>query len=304
MVHHTLVCMLQAQLYRYRTVTASSQPSLAKLAEVYAHNMASLRNMAQWCKAHGIASYRVPSSLFPLATHRDYRAAVRPLVQEALATLNPEDFDGLHLSSHPDQFVVLSSLNPETVESSLRELEFWAEATPWLPLKLINVHVGSKAQPEENLRVLETSIGRLSDAARCRLSLENDEKSYSFAETLAIAEAFGVMAVPDFHHERCHQRRHHPELSPYASDAALYEALPRVLATYTGREALPTFHISSPLGGWSGRFVDECKHADFIEASDYPLGLHQLDIPVCLDIEAKAKENALLALATWLRQNA
>jgi UV DNA damage endonuclease len=61
--------------------------------------------------------------------------------------------------------------------------------------------------------------------------------------------------------------------------------------TWRGRE--PHFHMSSPRDGWDSR--DPRPHADFLDPQD---------IPVCwrgqaftVDVEAKAKERAVLAVA-------
>ena len=76
-----------------------------------------------------------------------------------------------------------------------------------------------------------------------------------------------------------------------------------ILNTYNNKKAHPTFHISSPKHSWTDNFKDNCKHADYIDVeNDYPLVLHKFaeTIDICLDVEAKAKNNAIHALYTQL----
>ena len=63
----------------------------------------------------------------------------------------------------------------------------------------------------------------------------------------------------------------------------------RAAATWKDRE--PYFHISSPREGWEGA----CRpHADFVDPRDFPDEWRSMQLT--LDVEAKAKERAVLAL--------
>ena len=63
-----------------------------------------------------------------------------------------------------------------------------------------------------------------------------------------------------------------------------------------GRE--PLFHISSPLGGWNRQ--QPHRHHDFIDVRDFPACWLGLDLTV--EVEAKAKEQAVFNLREALRQ--
>ena len=54
----------------------------------------------------------------------------------------------------------------------------------------------------------------------------------------------------------------------------------------------PLFHVSSPLGGWNGSNL--CHHDDYVKLRDFPPCWLDLDLTV--EIEAKAKELAVLKL--------
>lgn len=56
--------------------------------------------------------------------------------------------------------------------------------------------------------------------------------------------------------------------------------------------------MASPLNGWSGAFIN--KHHDYIDPKDFPTCWLDLDITV--EVEAKAKELAVLKLKKDLKK--
>ena len=140
---------------------------------------------------------------------------------------------------HPDQFVVLNSLRSEVVEASIRELEYQAEVAEWVGADVVNVHGGGAyGDKPKALSDFARNMERLSPRARSRLTVENDDKTYTPADLLPLCRAEGLPFVYDVHHHRCHR----DELSEG-------EATAQAVATWN-RE--PLFHISSPLEGWEG----------------------------------------------------
>ena len=73
------------------------------------------------------------------------------------------------------------------------------------------------------------------------------------------------------------------------------EATEGASATWRGRE--PWMHISSPRDGW--RASNPRPHADYIDPEDFPAAW--LGRRITVDVEAKAKERAVLALMEALR---
>src|SRR3954465_3990154 len=81
--------------------------------------------------------------------------------------------DGMAISTHPGQYTVLGSVRPEVVDASLAELEYQALLLRSFGLdtshKLV-IHLSGTAG-----RFL-AGVERLSDDARARLVVENDER--------------------------------------------------------------------------------------------------------------------------------
>lgn len=309
MKKYTLVCLLKDdKKSSYKTIRLSSSPTLTQLKNVYFGNVETLKHIVKYCQDNQIYSYRVSSSLFPLATHKDYRDICAPLLDEVGKEYKKIDFSNVELSCHPDQFILLSSVNPQVNENSRYDLEIYAHMQQYIPWNLVNIHIGSRKEGiEEHKKIVRKEFSLLSKKAKSLISFENDEKSYSFEETLEIVQDNDAMMVADFHHERCFQKRKFENGTGLSKkehidwneriDDKIYENIDNIIETYQGRYSTPLFHISSPFNSWNGIFKDHCKHSDFIDIDDYPKKLEKImnikNIDYRLDIEAKAKNEAI-----------
>lgn len=302
MLHHTLICQLDDSKIKFRTTRVSSAPTKSQIHDICLHNINTIQKILDYCKDNDITSYRIPSNIFPLWTHPLYEKTCDEIFQELLPNMKGLKTHDIHLSCHPDQFILLNSLNQDVNDRSIKELNKWGEISKIIPIKLLNIHVGGRQSSlEEHCNILVQNFNKLSKETQSILSLENDEKSYSFHDTLYIAGFVGAMVVPDFHHERCFQLRQGNTHEQATHNIMMY--IGSILHSYKGKKATPTFHISSPKHGWTDNFKDNCKHADYIDVDrDYPLVLHKFaeKIDICLDVEAKAKNNAIHALYTQL----
>jgi UV DNA damage endonuclease len=115
------------------------------------------------------------------------------------------------------------------------------------------------------------------------LTLENDDRVYTPADLLPVCRQAGVALVYDVHHHRC-----------LADGKSVPQTTQAVLSTWN-RE--PLFHLSSPVNGWE---KGPCRpHHDFIDPVDFPDCWR--DLAITVDVEAKAKELAVLKLRQELR---
>ena len=163
--------------------------------------------------------------------------------------------------------------------NSLAELEYQAEVAEWIGADVINIHGGGAYGDKPSaLAELERNLDRLSERVRQRLTLENDDKTYTPADLLPLCRRAGVPLVYDVHHHRC---------LPDTLDEASATAAAR--ATWN-RE--PLFHLSSPRQGWEG--PQPALHHDYIDPADFPACWHGFELTV--EVEAKAKELAVQRL--------
>jgi UV DNA damage endonuclease len=158
---------------------------------------------------------------------------------------------------------------------------------------VVVLHVGGAAggKPAACDRFL-AGLGLLSDAARARLVIENDDRSFGTADVLALAERSGLRVVWDVLHHHCND----PD---GMSDR---EALEGALATWPA-ELTPKIHYSSPrLDVREGKLPPLRAHADLVDPIGFERFLRDVagerDFDVML--EAKAKDLAVLRLRDHL----
>lgn len=287
-----LCCAFAEQPIAFRTAPAAAMSRLSRsgaldrLAEIAAHNAAALAASLRFCDAHGIGSFRIGSGVLPLRTHpkAGYVPSLLPNGRKVIRAFRDcGAFAGdrnLRTLFHPDQFVVLNSPDPAVVESSVGELEHLAEVADWTHADVLIVHGGGGYNHKSAaLERFAATVARLPQGVRSRLAVENDERVFTPAELLPLCERTGLPFVYDVHHHRCHP-----------DGLTVEEATAASIATWRGRE--PLFHISSPLEGWSG--PKPARHHDYIDPADFPAGWREL--PVTIEVEAKAKELAVLRL--------
>lgn len=287
-----LCCQFVEQPIQFRTTTATSlqkhsRPAqLAKLSELSLANADSLLAALTFCRDRGIRSFRIISPILPLKTHPAVGYELDELPGAGVILDRFKDCarfartSDIRTGFHPDQFVVLNSPDAQIVSRSIADIESQAEIAEWTGADTVNIHGGGaygdkKAALNRFLRNLDL----LSERARTRLTVENDDKTFTPSDLLPICKSGGIPLVYDVHHHRCCPDR-----------LSVAEATEGARSTWN-RE--PLFHISSPIEGWNG--PNPLRHHDYIDVADFPA--EWLGSPLTVEVEAKAKELAVLKLA-------
>lgn len=287
-----LCCTFLKEDISFKTRTAKylskfeKKKRFAMLAETLMHNLKSLGKAMSYCLSHGIGSFRITSRFFPLKTHPVLGYSLRDLpdhghILSQLANLAVRKREcGLRFSLHPDQFTLLSSPDEQITSRSIEELFYHLELAEYLDIDVINIHGGGGyGNKREALERVEKNIKKLPSALKTKLTLENDDKIYSPSDLLPLCERVGIPFVYDVHHHRCKP-----------DGQSVEKTTEHALSTWN-RE--PLFHLSSPKNGWNS---GDCKpHHDFINPDDFPSLWKNL--PITIEIEAKAKEVAIRKLA-------
>jgi UV DNA damage endonuclease len=289
-----LCCIFRKEPIRFRATTAkyllqfSRREQLRKLSGLCLHNSESLLAALRFLQENGIGAFRILSPFFPRYTHPDvgYCLEDLPDAESILYNLRQakkfRDRYDIRLSFHPDQFIVLSSPQKKVVESARKELEYQALLAEHVGADVINIHGGGAYNDKKTtLQRFKQNFQLLSSAVQQRLSLENDDRTYTVADLAPICEELRIPLVYDVHHHRC---------KPDGLTVEEATALSRRTWDKVDRE--PYFHISSPVNGWQR--PDPRPHADFIDPNDFPRCWKGFNVTV--DVEAKAKELAVLEL--------
>ncbi|MGF1482012.1 MAG: UV damage endonuclease UvsE [Cyanophyceae cyanobacterium] len=276
-----LVCITASQAVRYRTITRKRLLQLSpaeqkdRLRSLYAENIQRLKGAIEFCLKHQIYLYRLNGGVFPFCDV-ELGESILAEFQEELRQIGDRAINsGVRLVMHPPQFVVLNSDSPQVVANSRKILAAHAlildylgqERSPWAAL---NIHGGKGNRREQ----LVQQIAALPTAVRSRLTLENDESTYSAQAILDICQAASVPMVFDAHHHVVCE-----DLDSYDHES-VGEMLAAARFTWPDHQLV---HISN------GRtHLNDPQHSDFIEVmpSSY------VNAP-WIEVEAKKKELAI-----------
>lgn len=277
-----------------------SGPSIAVSIEA-------LHRILDYLDEVGIRMYRVSSDFVPYATHPELPRFHRQIEEHAAALgrlgRRARRLD-IRLSLHPSQYVVLNAADERVAKKALLDLDSQARLLDALeqgPEAVVVLHVGGVyGDREAALARFVANYRRLSEPARRRLAVENDETSFSIRDCLRVHEGVGVPVVFDHQHHR---------LNP--GGMTVESAARAALATWPAG-VVPKVHFSSArldgrtVGrGKSARLVPPMlrQHADFVDPWTFAELLHALrELPFDVMIEAKAKDVAVLKLRADLER--
>jgi len=291
MIRFGLCCIFRKEPIKFRRVTAkylrsfSRNQQLKYLAEICQHNAHALHKALRYCRDHDIKDFRINSQILPLKTHPDmgYSIEELPFYDQIIDIFkNCGMFCRKHdirMTFHPDQFILLSSPSIEVVQRSIADLIYQAEVAQWVNADVINIHGGGAyGNKSAALNRFRKHVEQLPEAVRSRLTLENDDRTYTPEDLLPVCRDMGIPLVYDVHHHRC------------LSDGSRVETITEMAIGTWNRE--PLFHLSSPKDGWESE--NPRHHHDYIDVNDFPSCWMNLNITV--EVEAKAKEFAVLKL--------
>ena len=275
------------------------------------HSLDALERIVDYLERHDIRMYRMVAALAPYATHPDlpqFHGQVGEC-EERLGALGARlRAGGIRLSSHPSQYVVLNSEDAGVRAAAARDLEVQAallDAMGLGPEAVVVLHVGGAAGSHAaGLERFERGLETLSDAARARLVIENDDRTYGLGHVLELHRRTGLRVVWDILHHHCHDPDGVPDR----------EALERALATWPAG-VRPKIHFSSPKTAMEEKRVRKGRrverrwmlpqlraHADLIDPIAFEEFLRHTAAGLNFDVmlEAKAKDLALLRLREQL----
>ncbi|RTE08435.1 UV DNA damage repair endonuclease UvsE [Paenibacillus whitsoniae] len=250
-------------------------------------NLQATQRILYYNAAHGIRLFRLSSSLIPLATHPDVRIDVAAEYKDELRQLG--DFAKAHdmrLSMHPNQFTLLNG-KESVVQAAIGDLLYHAAILDGMGLDnsaIINIHVGGVyGDKEAATEKLYSNMPLVPSHVLDRLTFENDDKTYTLSETLAVCQQTKRPCMLDLHHDWCNPSEQTP-----------LELLPAIAETWG--ELPMKIHVSAPKSEKEFR-----SHADYIEPEQLLAflkrckehGLARIDVM----IEAKVKDLALFKLA-------
>lgn len=235
-----------------------------------------------------IKLYRLSSSIVPLATHPEVDFPFVDIFKKELKEIG-DVIKKYHLrvSFHPNQFTLFTSDKSHITENAVKDMNYHYDLLDAMGIanqSYINIHVGGVyGNKETAIERFHQNLKSLPLHVKQQMTLENDDKTYTVAETLAICQKEHIPLMFDYHHYMANQ-----------GDTPYEELLHTVFDTWRHTNLLPKVHISSPKSEKEFR-----SHADYVNAEfvrpffDFAKSLGR-DFDVM--IEAKKKDLACLQL--------
>jgi UV DNA damage endonuclease len=244
-----------------------------RLRELIAGNIDALEAILRWNAAHAIDVFRVTSDLIPFGSHRVNELAWWEEFAPRLAAVGAL---GGRLSTHPGQYTVLSSSRPQVVAASVAELEYHDRLLSALRLDSSHKIVLHAGAPER----FRAGFEQLSEGARSRLVLENDER-VPLDRVLKLAEQIGVPVVFDVFHHR---------LAPSFDGLSVRDLVLRTAETWKGRDGRQKIHFSTQAPG-----KRPGAHADTIDLGAFRELVAEVgDFALDCMLEVKDKEQSVV----------
>lgn len=233
--------------------------------------------------------YRFSSSIVPLATHPDVRWDYRTPFQEVLTEIGSlVKKHKLRTSFHPNQFTLFTSDKPHITINAVGDMTYHYQLLEAMGLAdeaIINIHVGGAyGNKQTAITRFHSNLKKLPSTIKKRMTLENDDKTYTATETLAICQKEHIPLMFDYHHF----------IANKDEDECIEDLLPNIFKTWAWIGLKPKIHVSSPKSASEFR-----SHSDYVDAEFLlPLVkvLKEIDMDIDFMIEAKQKDKAALKL--------
>lgn len=250
-------------------------------------NLDCLLKTLQFNARHDISFFRITSDLIPFASHPVCTFAWKEIFADRFAEIGKFIRQNhMRVSMHPDQFVLINSLDQGIFERSVKELEYHADVLDLLGTETaakIQIHVGGVYNDKE--KSIERFVSRyelLPKKIKTRLVIENDERLYDLSDCLKIHRETGIPVVFDVFHFRCNN-----------SGEDLRSAMENAFMTWTRKDGIPVVDFSTQekdrrTGAHAGS-IDKQAFRKFIQKA------YGMDFDIMLEIKDKEK-SALTAL--------
>ncbi|NGZ74343.1 UV DNA damage repair endonuclease UvsE [Saccharibacillus alkalitolerans] len=275
------------------------EAGLRELERIAAVNLHNTLRLLRHNVAEGIEMYRFSSKLIPLATHADlgdwdpFAALAEPFAEIGDYVRKHK----LRVSFHPDHFTVLSTPRPEVLIGSVRDLRYHVRMLEAMGLDARaknNIHIGGAYgdKPAAADRFVE-HFAQLDPDIQRRITLENDDKTFTTGETLEVARRTGLPMVLDIHHHWVNSGGE-PASDWWPEVARTWESPLARTDVPEGKHLPPKVHASSPKSE-----TDRRSHADGVEAGpllDFLREAAKTSSHLDVMLEAKHKDKALFQL--------
>jgi len=258
-----------------------------KMEQIIENNLACLSETLMFNQEHNLLFFRISSDLIPFASHPicdfPWQKTYREIFRKIGSFIKRHK---MRVSMHPDQFVLLNSLDEDIFRRSVKELLYHSEILDLLGTNSsakIQIHVGGiYGQKEKSLKRFIERYTSLPREIKKRLVIENDERLYNVEDCLFIHDKIYIPIVFDVLHFKCNN-----------NGERMGDMLSRAFSTWSKKDGVPIVDYSSQE---KGRRMGSHTHS--INSNDFRNFLKAttgFDCDIMCEIKDKEK-SALKAL--------
>jgi UV DNA damage endonuclease len=281
--------------YKRFSEISDKEIQLHRLRKLTEENLENIRRILIHNQINDIKVFRLTSKIVPLATHPEvsFYNYVEDFKEKLAALGEYIKENNYRISAHPDHYTLLPSPREEVIEASVRDLDYHVKIFEAMGLdesqaKLV-IHVGGGYKDKEKAKkTFEDNFNTLEGRIKNRITLENDDKTYTAVEVLELCNKLSIPMILDLHHHWCCNNGEEIE-----------DLLEDIFNTWNNQSLPPKIHISSPKSDKDFR-----SHADDIEIGpliNFLEKAKKLDRDFDVMIEAKNKDVALFKLMEELK---
>ncbi len=261
----------------FRLASYSNQ----RMEEAVANNLFCLDKILHFNAKNRILFFRISSDTIPFASHPvckfDWKGSFAAELRKIGLFIKK---NGMRISMHPDQFVLINALDDDIVRRSVAELEYHAALMDAMGLSRqakIQIHIGGVyGNKSASIERFARRYEKLPDPVRRRLAVENDDRLYSLSDCMKLQELTGIPVIFDtFHHQL------------NGSGEAIADAAMQAASTWKSRDGVLMCDYSSQKHG--ARLGSHAEHIDLRHFGRVLAQLSGIDCDIMLEIKDKEK---------------
>ncbi|MDO6353485.1 UV DNA damage repair endonuclease UvsE [Caloramator sp. CAR-1] len=232
--------------------------SSEKFLEITNLNLEDLRNILEYNIQNNIYLFRISSDIIPFGSH-----SINNILWQKIFKNQLEDIgifikkNKIRVSMHPGQYTVLNSPSEEIVKRAIKDIEYHTQFLDSLSLDYshkIVLHLGGGYNDKvESIKRFIKNFKMLSESAKKRLVIENDERIFNFDDVLYASDALNIPIVFDYFHHL---------INPVDRD--LKEILSLAKKTWKREDGNIKIHYSE-----QSRIKKTGSHSEFIETAKF-----------------------------------
>lgn len=244
-------------------------------------NLDCLEKILKFNLQNDLLFFRIGSNLVPFASHPictfDWPSFFKKRFQKLGKFIKDNNF---RISMHPSQFTVINSPQEEIVKNSIAELKWHCQVLDLMnlnPEHKVQIHVGGVYGDKVSAidRFIKNYL-KLPSSIKKRLVIENDDRSYSLKDCLAISKKIAIPVIFDSFHHFC-----------LNNGESFYQSLKLVQKTWSKKDGIIMSDYSSQEKG-----AKKGKHTQSLVVSDFRRYLEEtrgIDFDIMLEIKDKER---------------